>query len=308
MKRNYIAVLLILVLLLPGCGKSVMDNANIIVTDSEGAKIYMEHKPQRVAVLLSSFADIWLTAGGNVDVTVGESVERGFADDSVVLVDAGAGKTIDAEALIAAKPDFVIGSADIPAQCNVVTMCKDVGIPAGLFRVESFDDYLQVLKTFTQITGNDDNFIKYGTDLQSKIDTLVSAFQASGDTQRVLFIRSGSSARSMKAKSTKDHFACGMLKELGVINIADAAPILLDNLSTEQILLSDPDYILISTMGDEGAAKEYTQSVFSQPQWQALRAVRNNNVVYLPKELFQYKPNCRWADAYQQLISILTNE
>lgn len=308
MKRNYIAVLLILVLLLPGCGKSVSDNANIIVTDSEGTKIQMEHKPQRVAVLLSSFADIWLSAGGKIDITVGESVERGFVDDSVILVDAGAGKTIDVEALIAARPDFVIGSADIPAQCNVVAMCKDVGIPAGLFRVESFEDYLQILKTFTQITGNHDNFIRYGSDLQAQIDTLISDFQASGDTQRVLFIRSGSSARSMKAKSTKDHFACGMLKELGVINIADAAPILLDNLSTEQILLSDPDYILISTMGDETAAKEYTQSVFSQPQWQALRSVRNNNVVYLPKELFQYKPNARWADAYQQLISILTNK
>ena len=44
-------------------------------------------------MLFSSFADVWETAGGRVDITVGESVERGFAPEDVLLVDDGAGKT-----------------------------------------------------------------------------------------------------------------------------------------------------------------------------------------------------------------------
>jgi iron complex transport system substrate-binding protein len=87
-------------------------------TDHCGNEIVLSQQPQKVAVLFSSFADIWVTAGGSVDVTVGESVERGFAPSDVILVDSGAGKSIDTELLIASKPDFVICSADVPAQQN----------------------------------------------------------------------------------------------------------------------------------------------------------------------------------------------
>lgn len=306
MKRNHLAILLIIVLLISGCTHNDSAAPAITVTDAEGLTINMQKAPQRVAVLLSSFADIWICAGGSVDITVGESVERGFAEDSVILVDSGAGKSIDIEMLIAAKPDLVIGSADIPAQCNAVHMCMEAGIPAGVFRVESFTDYLQVLETFTKITGKAENYQKYGIQIQAQIQDLIYQFRTEDRTPSVLFIRSGSSARSMKAKSTKDHFVCGMLNQLGAVNIADSAPVLLDGLSMEQILLCDPEYILISTMGDETAAKEYTQSVFSQPQWQALQAVQNNKVIYLSKELFQYKPNSRWFDAYRELIGILS--
>ena len=305
--KKYIPILVIVIIisLLTGCTQDDPGTPVITVTDSAGTTIALEKAPKRVAVLFSSLADIWISAGGSIDITVKESIERGFADNSVILVDSGAGKSIDTEALIAAQPDLVIASADVPAQCAAVRLCKDAGIPAGVFHVESFEDYLQVLKTFTQITGNTENYQKYGADLETQIQTLIENFRSSENTPSVLFIRSGSSERSMKAKSTKDHFACRMLNELGAVNIADFAPILLDGLSVEEILHRDPDYILISTMGDETAAIEYTRSVFSQPQWQALQAVQNENVIYLSKDLFQYKPNANWAQAYLELIDIL---
>ena len=34
-------------------------------------------------------------------------------------------------------------------------------------------------------------------------------------------------------------------------------------------------------------------------------AVRDDHVVILPKDLFQYKPNARWAEAYDYLAKIL---
>ena len=55
--------------------------------DHQGSQVVLAHKPQNVAVLFSSFADIWTTAGGTVNITVAESVERGF-----FLLDFGATK------------------------------------------------------------------------------------------------------------------------------------------------------------------------------------------------------------------------
>ena len=80
---------------------------------------------------------------------------------------------------------------------------------------------------------------------------------------------------------------------------------MLDGLSFEEILNQDPDYIFISTMGDPEAAFSYMDSLLQKPQWQALSAVQNGRVFYLPKELFQFKPNARWDEAYAYLIGLL---
>ena len=99
-----------------------------------------------------------------------------------------------------------------------------------------------------------------------------------------------------------------MLCELGCVNIADAAPVLLDGLSVEVILREDPDYIFITTMGDESAARAYMDSLLESEVWQSLSAVQAGAYCYLPRDLFQYKPNARWYDAYLTLWEILYGE
>ncbi|MBE6679982.1 MAG: ABC transporter substrate-binding protein, partial [Ruminococcaceae bacterium] len=273
----------------------------ISFTDATNKAHYLSPSPEKVAVLFSSFADIWVSAGGKVDITVYESVERGFADNNAILVDNGAGKSIDNEALIAASPSLVICSADIAAQLDTAKLCNNAGIPAIALRVEDFEDYLEVLKLFTLLTGNDENYKTYGKALCDEVKKLTE-FKCDDS---ILFIRAGSAARFTKAKNASDHFAAAMLKELGTRNIAEAAPILLDGLSFEEILLQNPKHIFISTMGDEQSAVEYINSLFAKEEWAVLDAVKNGNVHFLPKELFQYKPNSRFAEAYRYLINIL---
>lgn len=289
-----------------GCQHADTNKQNTIsITDATGNTVDLPVNPQRVAVLFSSFADIWVTAGGTVDITVQESIDRGFADNSAVLVDSGAGKTINVEQLMAAKPDLVILSADIDAQNKASKLCMDAGIASAAFRVESFADYLAVLEIFTTLTQRPDLFEKHGAQVKQQIDATLHSLPKDAEETSVLFIRAGSGSRSTKAKGTKDHFACGMLKDLGTRNIADSAPILLDGLSFEEILIQDPDHIFVTTMGDTDAATNYMQSLLKQPQWQSLQAVKNGNIHILPKDLFQYKPNAKWAEAYQYLINII---
>lgn len=283
------------------------ESNTVTFTDDVGNTVTVEKSPERVAVLFSSFADIWVSAGGNVDITVGETVERGFADSSAVLVDDGAGKTINIEALIAAEPDFVIASSDIEAQAECASLLTENGISAAQFKVESFDDYLRVLEVFTDITGESENFETYGTLVEKKIDELLAEIPdiPDEDKPRILFIRAGSSEKSTKAKTAAEHFACAMLDELGTYNIANNAPALIDGLSIEEILAEDPDIIFITTMGDENAARDYVNSLFSDEVWGNLSAIRNGNYYFLPKELFHYKPNARWYDAYKTLAEII---
>ena len=275
--------------------------------DDTDTEVILTEKPEKVAVLFSSFADVWQTAGGQVDITVGESVERGFADEEALLVDDGAGKTINNELLLSYQPDFVICSADLEEQVKTAEFLRKNGIAAAVFHVESFDDYLRMLQICTDITQKPDNYETYGAAVQKQIQDLLSATPATdGEAPlRILFVRAGSKYSATKAKTAENNFVCVMLKELGTYNIAENAPILLDGLSLEEIVTENPDYIFISTMGDEEAAKAYMDSVLQQDAWQHLDAVRADRYASLPKDLFQFKPNKRRGEAYQYLADLL---
>lgn len=305
--KRLLLVLLIaafLLSLLPSCAPANTDGSFLSFTDSTGERVDLPARPRRVAVLFSSFAEMWTLAGGEVTISVGESVERGFCNANTLLVDAGAGKTINTELLIAYEPDLVICSADIAAQTAAASLMRDVGIPCAVFRVESFADYCRVLEIMTDITGDKEAYAHYGTAVKEQIDALLAdTAQVAG--KRILFIRAGSSARSTKAKTADEHFAAAMLEELGCYNIADNAPILMDGLSIEEILRENPSCIFITTMGDADAARAYMDSVLQSEIWQSLDAVQNGACYYLPKDLFQFKPNARWYDAYLMLSEIL---
>ncbi|MBE6690589.1 MAG: ABC transporter substrate-binding protein [Ruminococcaceae bacterium] len=291
-------------LLLVSCTPAINGPAGdhgIAFTDSTGQEVVLQSAPTRVAVLFSSLAEIWILAGGEISVTVGETVERGIAEEGVILADDGAGKTVNTEVLLAAAPDLVILSADIPAQVEAAAALRAAGVPAALFRVETFTEYLSVLHICADLCGTD-AYRTYGTAQQAQIEALCAEKPFAG--RRILFIRAGTTARSVKAKGSADHFAAAMLRELGAENIADNAPILIDGLSMEVILQEDPDYIFFIAMGDEEASGAYVTEMLQKEEWQALGAVQRGSFCYLPKELFHYKPCDRWAEAYTYLATL----
>ena len=312
MRRNKIIAILLALMLLTGCGASgdgtISEEGSVVrFTDHTGRAVEVPSKPKTVAVLLSSLADIWITAGGTVDITVGETLERGFVTEAI-LVDQGAGKTIDLEALIGAEPDFVLYASDIAGQLECADALHAAGIPAAGFALETFQDYLELLKICTDILGAPQNYETYGVNLEAQVNSLIDGARQQSDQPSILFVRAGSTAKVTKAKTAENHFVCVMLKELGTKNIAEAAPVLLDGLSMEEILLADPDVILYTTMGEESAGVTYMQSLLTDPVWQTLTAVQTGQVHQLPKELFQYKPNARWNEAYRYLIDLLYGE
>lgn len=308
--RKYAILFILLIMILSGCNKenNSLNNNSFTFTDSLQQEVTVNKHPQRTAILFSSFADIWLSAGGSIQITVGESVERNFAEKSVILVDEGSGhSSINTEILIASKPDLIIGTADYECQNEASAFASKHGIPSANFRVETFDDYLKVLEIFCNITERSDLYEINGTEVKNRINSLLTQNENIAQNKKILFIRAGSTAKSTKAKNTSQHFVCGMLAELGAINIADSTEILLDGLSLEAVVKSDPDHLFISLMGNVEASEKYVKSLLKSAGWKDLKCVKNGNYTFLPKELFHYKPNSKWDVAYQYLIDIFKN-
>lgn len=260
--------------------------------------------PERVAVLFSSYAQMWTEAGGAVSITVGESIERGFCAEGTPVVDSGAGKSINTELLLSFQPDLVICSADIPAQVKTAEVMKAAGISCLTLTVESFEDYKAAFGIMTGLTGNEEAYAEYVQSAEDRINDIVAACGSEGETYA--FIRTGASDSSAKLKQSEEHFACDMLNTMGLYNIADGGIVASGSVNVEALLSAAPDWIFISLMGDEKAAGEFARRMLSAPEWQYLDAVRNGHVVILPKDLFHYKPNSRWAEAYEYLFETLS--
>lgn len=272
-------------------------------TDSLGNTVELEQPPKRVAALLGSYAETWLLAGGEVvAVTQDAYDERGLElpEDTVNL---GANQQPDLEALFAAEPDLVLLTPDLDGQMGLRDSLEAAGIPAAWFKVETFDDYLNMLKICTDLTGRSDLYQKNGLDIQSEIDAAIASVPE-GEAPTVLLLRAYSSG--VRAKNS-DNIAGAILKDLGAANIADSDSGLLEDLQMESILAADPEFIFVTTMGasQEVALESLDELLHSDPAWQTLTAVKEDRVEVLPKDLFHYKPNARWGESYQMLAELM---
>lgn len=259
----------------------------------------------KTACLNSSLADLWQLAGGSVDITVEESVERGFASPEALLVDSASGRNINTELLVAAEPDLVIGSADTASHVRLSSFLDKAGIDMILVDMDSFDDFLSVFHTLTDITERSDLYEKYGEGQKTAIEEIIANAAGYESKPRVLFVRAGSAFSYVKAKRADDHFAAKIIEDLGAVNIADEYGMLTDSLSLEAVLESNADKILVVPQGDEDASIAYITDLFSQQGWRDVRAIENGSVYFLSKELFHFKPNGRWAEAYEMMEEVL---
>ena len=157
------------------------------------------------------------------------------------------------------------------------------------------------------ITERDDLYETNVRAVGEEIDKIIASIDKNV-APRILFVRCGSSYGATKAKTAQENFVCKMLSELGAVNIADSAPELCDGLALEAILMAQPEKILFSTMGNEAKSKAYMNGVLASEAWQTIDAVKSGNYVYLDKNLFQFKPNARWGEAYKFLAEYLYGE
>lgn len=281
------------------------DGTTLTFTDDLDREVTVPVQPQRVAVLLGSYADVWCLAGGQ-DTLVAA------ADDAWTDFDLNLGDEVsnlgslmepNLEELIAAQPDLVIASSNTTSNVELLPSLEDLGVPVIYFGVNSFNDYLEMLDVCTQITGETQNYQTYGLDVQAQVEKAKE--QDDGSAPTVLLLRSAST--SCKVKNSKGTVLGEILADLGAVNIADSDTSLLEDLSMERIIADDPDYIFVVFQGSDqdAAQKTLDAALTSNPAWDTLSAVQNGNFYLMEKELYHLKPNARWGEAYQKVADIL---
>lgn len=301
------ALLLALALNICACGVEVHVPADsLTVTDHMGRQVDVPRQPQRVAALIGSFAQVWQLAGGRL-CAAPEDAWEDFGLESDEVVNLGGAHSPGLEALLSSQPQLVIASASTAADLELEQPLTQLNIPVLYFDVDNFEDYLDMLRICTQITGRNDLYEQNGLALRARIQQLKDELAAADipeQHRRVLLLRASSG--SVKAKSSRGTVLGEMLADIGCINIADSDSTLLERLSVESIIEAQPYRIFVVTMGSDtrAALDNLSRMLYEDGAWSALEAVREQRVHIMDKKLFNLKPNHRWAEAYEQLCNI----
>lgn len=253
----------------------------------------------RVVALSRSVGEMWLLAGGNLVGATDDAMDlEGLSKECASVGKLSAPST---EAILALHPALVLTAPDIPAQREVQKTLEAAGIRCQAVDINNFADYASVMQNFTAETGRADLYEKNVTAVQQKIDSVKAALPGEVKGKTFLVIRA-SAAKTKVLKS--DHFAVAMLEDLGLTNAAPES--LLDQLSMEGITEANPDYLFVIFQGDPKEAEAvYQELIGGQPAYDQLKAVKDGHTAVLPKDLFQYKPNARWGEAYAKLSELL---
>lgn len=276
--------------------------------DGRGEEVILDKNPERVVIIYNSLLDVWMQSGGNIigriEASAGQDPIPGIEDAEIV----GKLGAISLEKIVALNPDLVISMANQPSQLEAASNLEANNIPVAAMEYDTKEDYFKLVRLFTALNGREDLYEKNVLEIEEEIESIIEKAPRDKEYKILLMVASAKSVTARGSTTTVGE----MLHDLHTINIADYSNDALSskNFSIEKILEEDPDFIFVQTTGSdmEKVMERIKDDVESNPAWSTLSAVKNDRYIILPKDLYWFKPNDRYAEAYEGLAQILYPE
>ncbi|NLK44321.1 MAG: ABC transporter substrate-binding protein [Tissierellia bacterium] len=273
--------------------------------DGRGEEVTLKKNPERVVVIYNSYLDIWMRNGGKIvgkiEESVGQAPIEGTEDAEIV----GSLGSISAEKILSLEPDLVILISTQKSQMELVPILEENNIPFIAMEYYVKEDYFKLARLFSALNEREDLYEENVLKVKQEIESIIDKSPKDKEYKVLIMMASAKSVTARGSDSTVGE----MLQDLHTINIADYSNDALStsNFSIEKILEEDPDFIFVQTTGSDmdKVMERLKEDVESNPAWSSLSAVKNNRYIILPKDLYMFKPNHRYAEAYEGLAKIL---
>lgn len=284
-----------------------IDRDSVTFIDGRDQEVTLKKYPKRVVCLFTSYLEIWDKAGGKVIGKIEDTSDKPVegAKDAEVVGTLGAPSL---EKIISLEPDLVILNANSKINMELVPALEEnnIGILAMKFFVK--EDYFKIVRIFTALTDREDLYNEYGLKVKNDIESIINKAPKDRGYKALLMM---ASAKSITVRDSSTYVG-QMLKDLNVENISDGSELTTDAkvFSLETILEKNPDFIFVQVTGTDQSKvfEKLKKDVESNPAWASLKAVKEERYLFLPKELYMYKANHRYAEAYEGLAKMIYPE
>ncbi len=289
-------------------GSLIVGETDQIVTcaNADGTFVEVEKYPKRVIVNYTSLVPLWYQAGGAA-IGMPETKNLDELPEAARAIEfTGHTASPNIEKILMLEPDLVILASNMERQLALKDILDASGIDVLVLAYETYLDYVGILELFYKLNGSS---IFADPVVNGTVESIEKTITKAHAKPAVSFLSLFSSARSVQAETNNTHTA-RIAALLGGLNITKDVAIAPGQtriaFSLERVHMEDPDVIFVTTMGGSEAIREKMRTDFMESDaWKGLRAVKNGRIHFLPNDLFLYKPNDRFPEAFELLYSLM---
>ncbi|HEX7241256.1 MAG TPA: cobalamin-binding protein [Longimicrobiaceae bacterium] len=269
-------------------------DSSVARTDDAGRVVRLPRPARRVVALIPAATEI-LVAVGAGDRLVGRTdFDTGPGIDSLPSV--GGGMDPSLEALLALRPDLVLGWETTRDQ-RTRERLQELGVPVFAVRIDDTAAIFRNVASLGALTGETRGADSLAASLRAEL-AAVRASVAGRPPRSVFFLVWNDPPMTAGPGS----FISQVLEVAGGRNVfADAAG-QWPNVSLEEVVRRQPEYLVIP-QGEKGGAHDVDQ-LRTSPGWRELRAMREGRTILIPAELMN-RPGPRLGEAARRLRDAL---
>ena len=297
MSRKLVSLLLVLVMAL--CAATALaEDTSVTVTDMHGREITLAEPAARIVALTPSDCEI-LCALGCEDALVGIGAYCDYPESILSLPVVNSGAETNIEEIIALKPQVVLMS-DMAQTEEQVQALSNAGVQVVVSDANDIEGVYTAIRMIGALMAKNDEAEALIDDMQATFDDIAAQSEDSGKT--VYFEVSPLEWGLWTAgKGTfMDELAtiCGLTNAFA--DVDGWAEI-----SEEQIIERDPDYIVTITMY-YGEGPTPVEEIMGRTGWEGLKAITGENVLNADSNEIS-RPGPRLKDAAIQLFNFIQN-
>jgi len=281
------------------------DGAKIRYRQANGEEVVLKKYPKRTVIGYGSLAKVWDLAGGAA-VGVPKLREKDALPESMKkLPQIGLPTVPNPEKIAQVNPDLVLLSSKLARHYAVASLLRQSGVDAVCVTYNNYHDFNALLDLFCRLNGKTLKQVPAAAKVTSDVEAVCAGVKGR-KAPRCAVIFASAAGFSLESDRTNTGL---MVKMLGGENILKKSSRQRMSFSYEQLLLDDPDVIMISMMGPHKMLREkFRKEFMSQAAWKELKAARSNRVHFLPTELFLYLPGPDYPKAFSHLKKLLYPE
>ena len=270
------------------------DATKIVIIDSLNRTITLEAPAKRIISLSPATTEIIYAIGAQKQL-IGDAQYCDYPEAAKKLPKFGSFDTVNAELVVAAKPDLVLLAAGV--QQNFLPQLEQAGLNVAVLDAHNLSEIWNNIRLAGKVSGNEKAANALADSLARRVDHLAKRAAGAKERPRVFFevwpdplmtAGDGTFISDLIGLAGGHNIAAGKVKGFG-------------QYSREMLVAANPDIYLLSSHGDK------PESLKKRSGFKELGAVKQGEIHVVNDDLVTL-PGPRIVDGLEQLVGIIHPE